>query len=537
MKPRGRREDGALAIVLHAHMPYVEGFGTWPFGEEWLFEAIATVYVPLIESLERLAERDVAGAVNLDLTPVLCDQLSAPGMADRCLKYMRDTKSDCLVRDLETDAASEAAVGQALKQRAGGYFAAADLYESWGCDLLGRFAALAGAGRLRLWTSAATHPILPLLATQEWAGLQVRAGVESHRRRFGEWGGGFWLPECAYGIGVAETVARESGLAKGGTVVFCHDPGVAGEGRRFEVSAEERLRATGPVLTSSGAVAASLDWETIDLVWGARGYPSNPEYRSYSMQSETAQKPYRNDGRPYCGPEARLRVAADARAFLSHVKGRLDMSRNVVGSPGLIVCAVDAELLGHWWADGVGWLECVVSEASNAGVNLVGLPDGLDGVAAHERPLADTSWGAHRDLSTWDSPDRAEWVWRTRRAEIELVRLLGRISTTDGLAVSTARELMALQASDWAFLETRRWAAEYPAERVMGHLSNVERGLEALRVRESTSMSSSDSNSESDFSRASRNMVPGLDLRGLSMSGSGIGTRSFPRASPGGSGR
>jgi hypothetical protein len=26
---------GELAIVLHSHMPYVEGFGTWPFGEEW----------------------------------------------------------------------------------------------------------------------------------------------------------------------------------------------------------------------------------------------------------------------------------------------------------------------------------------------------------------------------------------------------------------------------------------------------------------------------------------------------------------------
>ena len=36
------RAAGALALVLHSHMPYVEGFGTWPFGEEWLWEAIAT---------------------------------------------------------------------------------------------------------------------------------------------------------------------------------------------------------------------------------------------------------------------------------------------------------------------------------------------------------------------------------------------------------------------------------------------------------------------------------------------------------------
>ena len=49
--------DGDLCIVLHSHMPYVEGFGTWPFGEEWLLEAMAASYVPLVRMLERRAER------------------------------------------------------------------------------------------------------------------------------------------------------------------------------------------------------------------------------------------------------------------------------------------------------------------------------------------------------------------------------------------------------------------------------------------------------------------------------------------------
>ena len=43
--------SGELALVLHTHMPYVEGFGTWPFGEEWLWEAIATCYLPLLDVL------------------------------------------------------------------------------------------------------------------------------------------------------------------------------------------------------------------------------------------------------------------------------------------------------------------------------------------------------------------------------------------------------------------------------------------------------------------------------------------------------
>ena len=43
-------DRGELALVLHTHMPYVEGYGTWPFGEEWLWEATATCYLPLLEA-------------------------------------------------------------------------------------------------------------------------------------------------------------------------------------------------------------------------------------------------------------------------------------------------------------------------------------------------------------------------------------------------------------------------------------------------------------------------------------------------------
>ena len=67
-------EPGRLAFLLHTHMPYVEGFGTWPFGEEWLWEAVATSYLPLLDVLARSR-----GEVTLSVTPVLADQLQAPG--------------------------------------------------------------------------------------------------------------------------------------------------------------------------------------------------------------------------------------------------------------------------------------------------------------------------------------------------------------------------------------------------------------------------------------------------------------------------
>ena len=76
-----------LSIVLHTHMPYVEGFGTWPFGEEWLWEAIATSYLPLLDVLDTHP-----GTVTLSITPVLADQLEAPGALDRCLTSRRNAR-------------------------------------------------------------------------------------------------------------------------------------------------------------------------------------------------------------------------------------------------------------------------------------------------------------------------------------------------------------------------------------------------------------------------------------------------------------
>ena len=102
-RPRMSRDRGAMALVLHSHMPYVEGFGTWPFGEEWLWEAVATVYLPLLDLLE-----GSGAAVTLGVTPVLCDQLEtlpgepgerllalpvrhAPGRARGGLRGLEDT--------------------------------------------------------------------------------------------------------------------------------------------------------------------------------------------------------------------------------------------------------------------------------------------------------------------------------------------------------------------------------------------------------------------------------------------------------------
>src|SRR3984957_10479464 len=89
------RSRGELAIVLHTHMPYVEGFGTWPFGEEWLWEAIAGSYLPLLDLL------DEGAPLTLSLTPVLCDQLEAPGVEERFEAFVDEVRRRTHAEDIE----------------------------------------------------------------------------------------------------------------------------------------------------------------------------------------------------------------------------------------------------------------------------------------------------------------------------------------------------------------------------------------------------------------------------------------------------
>src|ERR1700761_1921323 len=95
-----------------------DGFGVWPFGEEWLWEAIATSYVPLLDVLGR-------APLTLSLTPVLCDQLEAPGAHERCLQFLREVRPESHRLDVARfREAGEAGLAAELERSAGEYAAA-----------------------------------------------------------------------------------------------------------------------------------------------------------------------------------------------------------------------------------------------------------------------------------------------------------------------------------------------------------------------------------------------------------------------------
>ncbi|MDX6668613.1 MAG: 1,4-alpha-glucan branching enzyme [Solirubrobacteraceae bacterium] len=444
------RDRGELALVLHTHMPYVEGFGTWPFGEEWLWEAMATSYLPLLDVLER-----EEAVVTLSLTPVLCDQLEAPGVAERFLAFLRDVRAETHRQDIEGSRAGAPELVAELEASARDYAWADERFEAIGRDLLGALAPHAS------WTSAATHAVLPLLATDAGVELQVASGIASHRRRCGAWGGGFWLPECGY----AEWLGPL--LVDLGIEAACVDlTDVFGDGMPLPA----------PLRRADGPVLVPIDRQIVELVWSDRGYPAHGSYRDYHHHTIHHHRPWANDGSPYDRGAARALVREHAREFVGQVRERLGEGGGTGRQPPLCVCALDTELLGHWWHEGVAWLEGVIEEAAAQGLALARLDDALarrDPVIL-EDPLPVTTWGTPRDLSTWDGPQVAEFAWRARAGEL-------RTMAAGGRAVErAASELLALQASDWAFMVSRGLAGDYPVRRAAEHAAALDAALGAI---------------------------------------------------------
>jgi 1,4-alpha-glucan branching enzyme len=430
------RAPGALAIVLHTHMPYVEGFGTWPFGEEWLWEAIARCYLPLLDALDA-----APGRVTLSVTPVLGDQLEAPGALARCAAFLRDVRRE--THRLDIAAAGSPAEAAALEHSAALYERAAQALARG--DLAERIAAHAS------WTSAATHPLLPLLATAGGVRLQLATGIAAHRARSGAWDGGLWLPECAHAPWLDEL------LEEAGVRATCLDlTDVLGRGGAAQLR---------PLRSPAGPQLAPLDRALVELVWSESGYPSRGAYCDTVRSTEHRHNAWAVDGAAYDPRRAARQARADAQEFVGEAAAR-------VRGGGLSVVALDTELLGLHWHEGVTWLAEVLAAAAGAGLRIAPLDELLhehEPAPAPDLPV--TSWGTPRDLSTWSAPSAGGLAWRQRAAELRAVAALPDVPDR------ALRELLALQSSDWAFLVTRATAGPYPLERAAAHEAAFEAAL------------------------------------------------------------
>lgn len=516
---------GAFTFVLHSHLPYARQAGMWPHGEEWVHEAIAETYVPLLDALNDLKDEGVPFKITIGITPILAEQLADPLIVEHFIHYAAEraawAASD--VKRFEQTGENE------LKDLARFYHhwyarrlsSFRDRYKS---DLLGAFAQLQRNGFVEIATSAATHGYLPLMARDSTIHGQLKTGVTSYERRFGAKPTAIWLPECAYRPAYYDEASDppvrrpglENFLAEEGLKVFFSEThtvegGVpvgkaAGEAigpysavpRRYAVkTTPEEQREPGTtyqpywVGDEPGRVAVlGRNNRTGQQVWsGQFGYPGDFWYREFHRKDGVSGLQYwRIGGKeldlgskpPYDPAQAAIRIEEHARDFVGLAERSLGEFNANTGKFGVISSAYDTELFGHWWFEGVVWLREVLKMlAKSEVVELTTASRIIDNHPPTEvMDLPESSWGAGGGHFTWMNVD-TQWMWPIiHRAERTMERLVSEHPDAAGetleLLNQTARELLLLESSDWPFLVTTGQAKEYATQRFSEHVERFD---------------------------------------------------------------
>src|ERR1700693_5568189 len=81
--------NGHLALILHAHLPFVRHPEHEHFLEEdWLFEAITETYIPLLQMLQRLVDDNVPFKLAMSLAPTLCSMMQDVVLRERYVRHL-----------------------------------------------------------------------------------------------------------------------------------------------------------------------------------------------------------------------------------------------------------------------------------------------------------------------------------------------------------------------------------------------------------------------------------------------------------------
>ena len=111
--------NGAFTFVLHSHIPYCRQAGRWPHGEEWLHEAAAETYIPLLNALYDLVEEGVTPKITIGITPILAEQLADQDIITHFQEYLLEKIAAAekdIVRLEALEYAAEQAKAEALER-------------------------------------------------------------------------------------------------------------------------------------------------------------------------------------------------------------------------------------------------------------------------------------------------------------------------------------------------------------------------------------------------------------------------------------
>jgi 1,4-alpha-glucan branching enzyme len=526
MPTAAKKPAGFLSFTLHAHLPYVVNHGTWPHGMEWLHEAAAETYLPLLRVLGRLEKDGIALNCNLNISPILLEQLAHPVFKAEFPQYLERKIASAREDEAYFLSMSEHHYAETARFWHGFFSdALADFYflEQ---DIIRGFRYFNDKGLIEIITCGATHGYMPLLGTDESLRAQVRTAVNTHKRHIGKAPRGIWAPECGYRpsgfwnypVGNADgsettpgfnRIGVEQALAESDLEFFFVDTHLVEQsasmpspyellggkmGNAGNIPSPDNSRSLyqpyfvdGPYDKRHATTVFPRDPRTGLQVWsGDSGYPGDSHYLDFHKKRwpgghrywrVTGPRVDMGDKEPYYPQEAAERVKSHAAHFVHLVWEALEPSLDEAIPP--ILCApFDAELFGHWWFEGVLWLEAVarvLHDNPDSGLAMISGTQYLDKYPrAGFISMQEGSWGSEGTNQVWMNPETSWTYSHIYPAELYTREVCSTDQWKDGglgerIVKQLCRELLLLESSDWQFLITTGAARDYAELRFNTH--------------------------------------------------------------------
>ncbi|MGL4394022.1 MAG: hypothetical protein ACRCS8_02225 [Brevinema sp.] len=435
-----KHNNNKFHLVLHAHLPFV----LETEAEFWLYEAALNCYIPFINMMKRVSEKTSHINITINISPILLLQLGSKKFTQNLEKYI-NTRKRILSVDLGEFSKNKARLEELDRlEKTLQEFKFSD-------SIIKGFQDLADNGVINIITSALTHPLLPTIKDfPELINRQVALGKQVSEFYFGEVKG-FWAPECA----VYPELSKILNLH--GLDYSFADPSAI----------QDCTNNSGDtVLRNENVDYFIRDKDATDQIWDPEsGYPGQAPYQDffadYSSESEEVQKILLNSSYLKAGfsirsvtdrssnikeiyhfDESQKQAQIDAQSYLNYLQDRFNDQEDRV-----ISAFFDLELFGHWWKEGLLFLELFFHHTKDANLNF------SLGISKRSLELKQftprlSTWGLNNTFDSWiNNKTKDLWgVILTQNATTEAL--------FDKIDLSQILDIFLMQASDWTFLIT-----------------------------------------------------------------------------------
>jgi len=524
--------SGRYVLVLHTHLPWVLHHGTYPHGVDWLNEAVAECYIPLLNVFNDLLSEGIVPKVNIDISPVLCEQLEHPEFPKIFEKYCLD-KIDKAKEDEKNFTQWGYHPHHIYLTRFWQKWYADrldDFKSKYSCSIVKSLKSLQDLGAVEILTCAATHGYLPLLGDDRSVECQIHLAVENYKKHFGREPRGIWLPECAYRPSYIwksfipvypfnqERLRPgiEQFLAKYNLKYFITDQNLFErsvpigyfvddtkekyeifanpEQSRFDFNPLQLVNVSSSEKIEYGTAVVFARHQMISMqVWsGDIGYPAEPDYldfhkrhldsmlRYWRVTDKKADMLYKS---LYYPEWTAKKIDLQSNHFIHHLENTLNWYFNNTGIKGTLCTPFDTELFGHWWFEGPEFIRAVIRGLNYSPWVKMSL---CSEEILRVNPklivkLPEGSWGVNNNHDVWSNPD-TYWTWEAiyndeKRFGDFLSNNQSNLNKAEleRILKQALRELLLLQSSDWQFLIYTRSAKDYAEQRFFFHHSDYNR--------------------------------------------------------------